>query len=115
MSYQVYKMIHVVSIVIFFSLFAAAAYTQENKKLNKILTGLFLVFILVSGMGLIARIGIPHGAAWPIWIKAKIGIWLIVGVAGHVVIKRFPQYGVKAFWASVGLLTLASYLANYKI
>ena len=107
-------MIHIVSIVIFFSLFAAAAYSGKNEKLNKILTGVFITFVLVSGMGLIARIGISHGAGWPAWLYVKLAIWLVVGGLGHMVIKRFPQHGVKAFWGSVGLLTLASYMANYK-
>lgn len=115
MSYQFYKMLHVISIVVFFSLFAAAAYSGQSTKKNKALTGIMLLIILVGGMGLVAKVGISHGAGWPLWLKAKLGIWFIVGVAGHVIIKRAPQHAVKAFWASVGLLTLASYLANYKI
>ncbi len=114
MSYEVYKMIHVVSIVIFFALFAAAAYSQKNEKREKILTGVFLLLILVSGMGLLARIGIQHGVAWPNWVRAKLTIWLVVGVLGHMMMKRFPQHAVKSFWGSVGLLTLASYFANFK-
>ncbi len=114
-SYQIYKMIHVLSLVVFFSLFAVAAYTKENSKKNKILTGVLILFVLISGMGLVARIGIPHGTGWPLWLNLKVAIWLIVGSVGHIVIKRFPQHGVKAFWASIGLLTCASFLANYKI
>ncbi len=114
MSYQVYKMIHIVSIVIFFSLFAATAYMQKSDKKSKILTGIFLVLILVSGMGLVARIGISHGSGWPTWLYMKLAIWFVVGTAGHVVMKRFPQIGVKTFWGGIALLVCASYLANYK-
>lgn len=114
MSYQIYKMIHVVSIVIFFSLFAAAAYTKDVSKKSKVLTGIFIVFVLVSGMGLVARIGISHGAGWPAWLYVKLGIWVIVGSIGHIVMKRFPHLGVKTFWICIGLLVVASYMANYK-
>lgn len=114
MSYQFYKMIHIISIVVFFALFAVAAYSGENTKKNKIVTGIMLVLILVAGMGLLARVGVSHGQGWPFWAIGKVVIWLIVGGAGHVVVKRFPQHAVKAFWASIGLLTCASYLANYK-
>jgi len=108
-------MIHIISIVLFFSLYAAAAYQGKSALRDKILTGVFLIFILVAGMGLVARIGIPHGAGWPLWLKLKLAIWVIIGSSGHMILKRFPQHAVKAFWVSIGLLTISSYLANYKI
>lgn len=116
-SYQIYKILHVVSIVMFFALYAAAAVKAqrgEKFKLETILTGVCLVIILIAGMGLVARIGIPHGESWPIWLKAKLGIWIVIGVSGHMILKRFSQFAMKYFWASSVLLVLASYLANYK-
>lgn len=115
MSYQVYKIIHIVGIVLFFSLYAVAAYRGQAKKSEKIITGVLLVIILVAGMGLVARLGIPHGQPWPMWLKAKLGIWIVLGSLSHLVLKRFPGFAVKFFWIAVGLLTLASYLANYKV
>lgn len=111
MSHEVYRIMHIVSIVIFFSLFAVAAYSGENSKRNKILTGIMLFLILVGGMGL-KKFAAP--GYWPLWINIKMGIWLMVGIAGHVIIKRCPHHAVKSFWVSVGLLTLASILANYR-
>ena len=112
MSYEVYKMMHFVSIVIFFALFAVAAYSGESTKKNKIVTGVALFFILLGGMGL-KKFAAP--GAWPLWLNLKMTIWLIVGSVGHMAIKRIPQHAIKVFWGSVGLLTLASYLANYKL
>ena len=112
MSYQFYKMLHVISIVIFFSLFAVAAYGQENTKKNKIITGIMLLLILVGGIDSKKFASPRH---WPLWLNLKMVIWLIVGVAGHVVVKRFPKYAVKTFWLSIFLLGAASYLANYKL
>ncbi len=112
MSYEFYKMMHIISIVIFFAMFAVAAYTKESSKVNKIITGIMLLLIMVAGMGL-KKFAAPGN--WPLWLNLKMGIWLVVGGLGHVIIKKCPQFAVKSFWGSVGLLTLASYLANYKI
>lgn len=76
------------------------------------ITGIMLFFVLLGGMGLKKFAAPGH---WPLWINVKLVIWLFVGLAGHVVVKRFPQHGVKAFWASIGFLVCASYLANYKL
>ncbi len=111
MSYPFYKMLHIISVVVFFALFAAAAYSGQHSKKNKIITGVMLLLIITGGMGL-KKFAAP--GSWPMWLNIKMAIWLIVGGMGHVVVKKFPQYAVKAFWGSVGLLTLASYLANYK-
>lgn len=113
-SYSLYKMIHVISIVIFFSFYAKAAYSGKSLKSDKIITGVMLLIILIGGMGLVAKIGFSHGEGWPMWVKLKLVIWLIVGASGHMVLKRWPQHAVKAFWGGIGFLTLASYLANYK-
>lgn len=115
MSYQVYKILHVVSIVVFFSAMAMSSVRKEKSKSGMIITGVSLILILVSGMGLVARIGIPHGVSWPLWLNIKVAIWLTVGVLGHVVMKRFPAFLGKFYWVSVGLLAVASYMANYKI
>ena len=87
----------------------------EAKKSETILTGILLLLILVGGFGLIKYIGIAHGVSWPLWIKLKLVIWTIIGITSHMAMKRFPQFAMKIFWFYVGLLTIASYLANYKI
>jgi hypothetical protein len=115
MSYQFYKMMHVISIVLFFALYASAAVKAQNKlgfKFEKIFTGIMILLILVGGFGL-KKFAAP--GAWPMWLALKLGIWVVVGGAAHVVLKRFPQFSIKFFWGSVGLLTAASYLANYKL
>ncbi|MEX0798749.1 MAG: hypothetical protein WD025_04865, partial [Bacteriovoracaceae bacterium] len=82
MSYQFYKIIHVVSIVLFFALYLSAAVKGKNMKKEVIFSGIALILILVSGFGLIARLGMPHDAAWPLWIQLKLVIWAVIGVAG---------------------------------
>jgi hypothetical protein len=112
MSFEFYRILHIVSIVIFFSMFGVAAYTGNSSKKQKIITGLSLLLIMVAGMGL-KKFAAP--GVWPLWLNIKMVIWLIVGGLGHVAVKKFPLHAVKAFWLSVGFLTLSSYLVNYRI
>lgn len=115
MSYQIYKMLHIVSIVIYFSSYAVATAKRGSIKLEKILTGIALILILVSGFGLMARLGVSQGGSWPMWLKIKLGIWTVIGMSGHIILKRWAKFAPQFFWISIGLLILASYMANYKL
>lgn len=113
-SYEMYKIVHVVSIVLFFSMFAAAS-NKKAEKLELAMIGVSLGIILISGMGLVARMGIEHGSAWPIWLKLKLVILVVIAGSTHFVLIKHSRFARKYFWLAVGFLTLASFLANYKI
>ncbi|MBY0518065.1 MAG: hypothetical protein K2P81_14245 [Bacteriovoracaceae bacterium] len=112
-NYEIYKILHLSSLILLFTGFSVQFFGTKTKAL-KILTGVTTLLVLVSGMGLMARIGIQHGEAWPVWIKAKFTIWFIVGVGSAVVVKRFPQKGKLAYLLSVGFFILAATMAIYK-
>ncbi len=114
MSYEFYKILHIVFIVTFFAMSALSLYGQQLKHV-KIIHGVATLFIFVTGMGLMARLGVGHGTGWPLWIKLKMTIWLLLAIAIPVVAKRFSKVGVAVFWVSLGFLTLASFLANTKV
>lgn len=116
MSYLTYKILHLGSLLFFFILYAQAVVKPKDQiKKEVILTGVALILILVSGFGLLARLGIMHGQAWPIWVKLKFGIWLLVGATGHIVLKRFSHLKSKYIWVLFAIFISAAWLANAKI
>ncbi len=113
-SYEVYKVLHLTSLVLLFSGFAVQLFGVRDRKALKIATGAATLLVLVSGMGLMARLGIGHGEAWPHWIFVKFAIWLVVGVGAAVVVKRFPALGPKVYVILLALFALAATTANLK-
>lgn len=109
LSYPVYKVLHLVAIFLFLS-GAAVLLNGQRTRYWMVLTGGASFFVLFGGMGLMARLG---GGFQP-WIIAKIVIWLVVTGLGHMVAKRFPSQGRKAYWATIALAGTAAWLAVYK-
>jgi len=98
MSYQFYKMLHVISIVVFFAMYARAAVKAQSKQVFKfegMMMGILGLVILVGGMGLKK---FAAAGEWPLWLNLKMLIWLIVTVSGPVILKRFPHFAMKFFW-----------------
>jgi len=113
MSYQLYKVLHLASIFIFLSSAAVLLLTDKKSLYWKILTGVSSFFILLGGMGLMARL-YPGQGFQQNWILVKLVIWLVVTGLGHLVAKRFPKHGQRAYWATILLAVLAAWLAVYK-
>ncbi len=120
-SYQIYKLIHLAGIfLLFLSLGGLALHTMNGgtkatntfRKTVAITHGISLVFILVAGFGLLARLGIPH-ANWPTWVYVKVVIWLLFGASIALVSKK-PKLA-QILWFVLPLLGLSAvYLAVYK-
>lgn len=114
LSYEFYKIVHVLAVVVTFSGSAVALYGNAPKHL-KIIGGVSSLLIFVAGMGLMARIGIDHSAGFPFWIMAKMGIWLFLAVALPLAARRAPKnLRVPIFGGALAFFIWAHYLAIYK-
>ncbi|TVR03284.1 MAG: hypothetical protein EA398_05400 [Deltaproteobacteria bacterium] len=118
MSYAFYKVLHLSSVIILFAslagmLFARHAHAEREGKPPLwvplvALHGVSLLVLFVSGFGLIARLGIGHGAGgWPTWIWMKIGLWLVIG-AFMVLVKRLWKQLLPLFLTllALGIVTV---------
>ena len=117
MSVLLYKVLHVFGILLAFvalggltmRAMSGGGEKGPGDRLAAITHGIALLIILISGFGLIAKLGF----GFPGWIWAKVVIWLLIG--GLIaLIRRMPQQAM-VFWFAIPLLGgLAAYLAFYK-
>lgn len=114
MSYEFYKLLHIVSIIVFVSGIGLSLVANYSAKFNKILTGISSLLIFVAGMGLIARLGFPHGEPWPAWLHVKITIWALVAIGGPIMNKRVSKGKAAIFYGIILLVTCAAYTAINK-
>jgi hypothetical protein len=122
-SYQFYKVVHIVGIVLAVSALGGAAAQAmlggsqrpgaSSRRLLAGLHGLGVFLVLLGGFGLLARIGILRGAHFPGWLWVKLVIWAIVAI-GLFVPSRRPGLARPLLFALPVLGGLAAYMAIYK-
>ncbi len=119
MSLLLYKVFHILGLLLVFTalggmtLHVLSGGSKENlgnaRKFAGMSHGIGLILLLVSGFGMLARLG----AGMEGWVIAKVVIWLFFG-ASTAVIWRKPDFS-KALWFFFPLLgAVAGYLALYK-
>ena len=114
MSLLAYKVLHLIGA---FLLFAALGYLTlrpgERSKLANASHGIALLLVVVSGFGMLARLGVTHDWIFPLWVWLKLAIWLLLGAA-LVLVRRMPQLATLWWWLFPLLGGAAAYLALYK-
>lgn len=109
MSYEFYKIAHLLGIFlltsglmgVFFTVWAGTPLQGKLKSASFALHGTGLLIMLVSGFGLLARMGMV--GAMPTWVYFKLGLWAFFAVAVSV-LKRKGHLGMPLY-----LLLLAGY------
>jgi hypothetical protein len=116
MSLLVYKVLHIFGILLAFVSLGgltlralAGGGGDRGRRLASVSHGVALLVILVSGFGLLARLGL----GFPGWVWLKVAIWVVVG-ALVVAIRRLPQYATVYWFALPVLGALAAYVALTK-
>lgn len=120
MPYYVYKIMHLVGIlmlflgyggVILYSINGGTKATNAWRKPVAITHGIGLVLALVGGFGLLAKIGISW--PWPGWVIVKMVIWLLLAALVGVA-TRSAATGKGLWWLLLLLGALAAYMAGVK-
>jgi uncharacterized membrane protein len=89
MSYAVYKLMHYLGIFVLITALAATSMhvlrggsrtDNPYRRALGITHGIAAALILTGGFGMLARLGVMHGAL-PNWIYAKLAIWVALAAA----------------------------------
>ena len=107
MSYEIYKILHLVAIVLLFlslGTLLGAQLSTPLRRMAAIAHGVALTVILIAGFGLLARLGMA--SAVPVWAWLKVVVWLLLGAA-VVPIKRRPDLA-PMLWIVLPLLGAAA-------
>ena len=121
-SYELYKVIHLVGVIVLFSVLGGAIVHAINggspsagaaRRLSAVLHGLGLVVIVFSGFGLVARLDLMDGGL-PLWVIGKLLVWLVAGLL-LTVPRRRPALARPLLVLGIPLLAAAAaWLAVYK-
>ena len=119
-SYEVYKVLHIVGVLLTFAVLGGLALTVANgatkstssvRRLIAATHGAGTFIILLGGFGALARLGMPQGL--PLWIWIKLACWAIIA-ALVVVPYRRPELARPIFWFLPILGAVAAWAAIYK-
>ena len=118
-SLNVYKLVHILGILLVFSSFGALVLhalnggtkaTNSGRRLVTISYGLGLFLILLGGFGMLARLEIVQGGL-PGWIGFKLAMWVAIGGllalpyrvpdASRLLWLTGPLLGLLAAWAGL--------------
>lgn len=118
-DFQIYKILHMLGLAmlliglsgVVFIYAVATEIPAKMKSLTFTFHGVGLFLMLLGGFGMLARLGLIGGL--PLWIYAKLAIWLIFGAAAALAKRKLMSTKAMASIFSL-LVALAAYLAIYK-
>src|SRR5689334_9194274 len=120
--YQLYKVVHILGIALLVTALGAVALHAVNGGLKRdnraralvaAMHGAGLLFVLVGGFGMLARLGFRHGAMFPGWLLVKLAVWVLLAAAIALPYRR-PALARLMLVVVPLLAALAAYMAVYK-
>jgi hypothetical protein len=121
-SRNFYEILHIIGIALMFVAIGGVAVHAANggnkaesqtRKLVSIGHGVGALLVLVGGFGMLARIGMQHGAGFPAWLWIKIAVWAVLSAI--VLIPYRKPALARPFFVLLPLLAgVAVYSALYK-
>lgn len=112
-SLTAYKVVHILAVLLVFVAFGAMLGDGTRRRLASSTHGIGMLLALITGFGMLARLGIHGPGSWPLWVWLKLVVWLILG-ASMALVKKNPK-SAKALWWLLPLVgAAAAYLAIYK-
>lgn len=121
MPYEIYKILHLTGIFLLTSglvgmlvlAWSGHQIAGKVKTFAFVTHGVGLLFMLVSGFGLLARMGFMHDQGLPTWVYVKLTIWLVMG--GIIsLLKRKGKLGWPLYFLLMAIFITAAYFGVYK-
>ncbi len=117
LSYQIYKILHLVSLFGVFMCLGSLIVQRMNggdkefpaRRWVMLSFVVFMFLALIGGFGLLARLGI----GMPGWVFAKFTLWLVVGAYMSVILRK-PEWSKLNWFVLLLLGATGAYLAIYK-
>ena len=120
-SYQTYKVLHILGVLLAFAAVGGLALTVANgatratssvRRLIGVTHGVAMFIILLGGFGALARLGVMHGNL-PGWVLVKLACWVVLAVLVAIPYRK-PELARPIFWFLPVLGGIAVVMAIYK-
>jgi hypothetical protein len=122
LPYSFYKVLHITGIALALSSLGGLAVHalnggtkagNEARRLLIAMHGSGVLFVLVGGFGMLARLQFKHGAMFPGWLLTKLAVWTLIA-ALVAVPYRWPSRARLVLMALPVLAMTAAAMAVYK-
>ena len=119
MTYEFYKVLHLVGFFLllsglmgaFFTVWGGNSFQGKVKSASFALHGTGILLVLISGFGLLAKLGYMQNM--PTWIYFKIALWMFFALAISI-LKRKGQLGMPLYVLLLAAYAFAAFLGVYK-
>lgn len=112
MSLPFYHYLHLIGLILVFVGFGGLL-SSEGAKKAMMWHGIGLVISLISGFGMLAKLGIM--SAMPTWVWVKVSLWLVLGFLPVLAKRRVIAAPVVVLLAVIVGATLAYIGYTYKL